>query len=38
MRTTLIRLITGINKKDFKGCIYYEGILEDALEEADEVL
>ncbi len=37
-KTALIRLLTGIKGKNFKGCIWYEGILADAEEEAIEMI
>ena len=38
LEVALIRLLTGIKKTNFKGCVWYEGLLYDAMEEAVEVL
>jgi len=38
LKTVLIRLLTGIKRKDFNNCEWYEGLLEDAKEEAEELL
>jgi len=38
LETALVRLLCGIKKKDLWGCEWYEGILEDAIDEAEELL
>ena len=38
LRVTLIRLLTGVKGKNTNGCQWYTGILEDATDEAEELL
>lgn len=38
LETAMIRLLTGIKKENFNNCDWYEGILDDAVKEAEDLL
>lgn len=38
LKTALIRIISGIKKEDFNNCVFYDGILYDAIEEAIDLI